>query len=44
MLLHLEVWDAVAEQSADAVGFFKNGDRVTGAREFAARGGETRGS
>jgi hypothetical protein len=36
MLLHLEIGDAVAQQSADAVGFFEHRDRVAGARQAAA--------
>src|ERR1051326_834324 len=43
MLLHFEVGDAVAQQSADAVGFFEDGDVVAGARELL-RCGKTRGS
>ena len=42
-LLHLEIGDAVAQQAADAVGLFEDGDGVAGARELL-RGGEAGGS
>ena len=42
-LFHFEIWDAVAQQAADAVGFFEDGDGVSGARELL-RGGEPGGS
>ena len=41
MLLQLEFGNAVAEQSADAVGLFIDRDRMAGAAELL-RGGETR--
>src|SRR5271165_6611007 len=43
MLLHLEVRDAVAQQSADAIRLFVYGDVMSGARELLC-GGETRGA
>src|SRR6187401_1889265 len=36
-LLHLELGDAVAEQTADAIGAFVHGDVVAGARELLRR-------
>ena len=42
-LLHLEIGDAVAEQAADAVGFFEDRHPVAGAAELL-RGGQARGS
>ena len=42
-LLHFEIGDAVAQQAADAVGLFEDGDGVPGARELL-RGGEACGS
>ena len=38
MLLHLEIRDAVAQQSADAVGLFENHDGMAGARQLLRRG------
>src|ERR1019366_4338935 len=43
VLLHLETWDAVAQQSADAVGLFEHGDGVAGARQLL-RGGQSGGA
>jgi len=41
-LLHLELGDAVAEQAADAIGAFEDGDGVPGTRELLRRS-ESRG-
>ena len=43
VLLHLEVGNAVAKQTADAVGLLEHSDHVAGAIELL-RGGEARGS
>src|SRR5262245_27273590 len=40
MFLHLEIGNAVAQQSSDAVGFFKYRNRMTCARKLL-RGGES---
>ena len=43
MFLHLEVRDAVAEQSADAIGALEDRDEMAGARELL-RAGQARRS
>ncbi len=43
VLLHLEIRDAIAQQTADAVGLLEYGDGVAGARQLLGSG-QTRGS
>ena len=40
-LLHLEIWNAVAQKPADPIGFLENGNPMAGAVQLL-RGGETR--